>query len=283
MSTRPGNWHVAATATVLALAAVSSLTGLLREGHYRAGPGLAESYRVQDLTVLAVGIPVLAVGLWYARQGSLRGRIVWVGGLAYMTYLWASIAIQAPFNELFLVYVALFSASLFTFVGAVVSTDPDAVYEALDGRVNPTLYAGALAVVAVGLAALWLSDLLPALIAGTTPRLVAEAGPQAMASHVLDLGVVVPSILLAAAWLRARRPWGYVLAGVVLVLGATLAAPIGLMTLVLGRGGTVTVGPVATVLTFVPILVAGLLAVTYVRSMRPRPRTNSGDDAGQAA
>ncbi|MFC6976021.1 hypothetical protein ACFQL1_17095 [Halomicroarcula sp. GCM10025709] len=278
MASRVRRWHVIATVAVLALATGSSLVGLARQGHYRAAPGLVESYRLQDLTILSVGIPVLAVGLWYAGRDSPRGRIIWLGGLAYNTYIWASIAIQIPFNELFLVYVGLFSISLFTFVGGMVETDAERIRGTLRGRLNTTLYGSALVVVGLGLAVLWLSDVVPALLTGTPPLLATEAGPQAMASHVLDLGVVVPAIFLAAAWLFRERAWGYVFAGVVLVLGATLASPIGVMTLVLMAGDTVTVSPVAASFSFLPIAVSAVLAVQYLRSMRPEPQRPTDTD-----
>lgn len=267
MSSELRRWHRRSTVAILALAVVSSLVGLLRPGHYRAPPDLVLSYQIQDLTILLVGVPVLAVGLWFAARGSPRGRLVWLGGMAFMTYIWGSAAVQLPYNELFLVYVALFGLSLFTFVGGMWSTDPAALRRRLEGRVDPRLYAGALLVIGLGLATLWLSDVLPPLLQGATPTIVEESGPQALTSHVLDLGVVVPAILLAAAWLYRRRTWGYVLAGVVLILGAMLAAPIGLMTLVLLTGETVTVSPVAAFFTFLPIVFSALLAVTYVRSM----------------
>ena len=279
MSSELRRWHRRSTVAILVLAVASSLVGLLRPGHYRAPADIVLSYQIQDLTVLLVGVPVLAVGLWFAARGSPRGRLVWLGGMAFMTYMWASVAVQIPYNELFLVYVALFGLSLFTFVGGMWSTDPAAIRRRLEGRVDPRLYAGALFVVGLGLAALWLSDVLPPLLQGTTPTIVEESGPQALTSHVLDLGVVVPSILLAAAWLYRRRTWGYVLAGVVLILGATLAAPIGLMTLVLLTGETVTVSPVAAFFTFLPIVVSALLAVTYVRAMG-RAGATPGDSEG---
>jgi len=268
-------WQIVATVAITVFAVASSLVGLLSPGHYRAPPGLVEAYRIQDITILAVGVPVLAAGLWFAIRGSQRGRLGWLGGLAFMTYMWASISVQVPFNSLFLLYVALFGLSLFTFVGGMVTTDAAAIRDALEGRLNTSLYSGALVVIGLGLAALWLSDVVPPLLAGTTPLLVEEVGPQAMASHVIDLGVVVPSILLAAAWLFQRRAWGYVFAGVVLVLGATLAAPIGLMTLSLILGDTVTVSPVAAFFSFLPIVVAALLAVQYLRAMDPRPRPST--------
>jgi hypothetical protein len=214
-------------------------------------------------------------------RGSPRGRVVWLGGLAYMTYMWASIAVQITFNELFLVYVALFGLSLFTLVGGLVTTDARAIRDAVDGRIRPSLYSGFLVLVGVGLAALWLSDVVPALLDGTTPLLVEEAGPQAMVSHVLDLGVVVPAIFLASAWLYQRRPWGFVFAGVVLVFGATLAASISAMTVVLAGGDAVTVSPVAAFFSVVPVVAAAVLAVTYLLSMGSERRSPAGDHRRQ--
>jgi len=282
MDVRLRRWHVLATATILVLATVSGLVGVFRPGHYRVAAGLAEAYRVQDLTILLVGIPVLSVGLWSARRGSPRGRIIWLGGLAFMTYMWASIAIQIPFNDLFLVYVALFGLSLFTFVGGMVTTNAEAVRWTVAHRIDTRLYGGALVVVGLGLAALWLSDVVPPLLSGTTPTIVEESGPQAMVTHVLDLGVVVPSIFLSAAWLAQERAWGYVFAGVELVLGATLAAPIGIMTIVFMTGDTVTVSPVAALFTFLPLVISASLAVLYLRAMSPEAGA-SPDEERQTA
>lgn len=270
MSGRLRRWHVLATVAILVLGALSTLLGLFRPGHYRDAPALVELYRVQDLTILVVGLPVLAVGLRYARRGSLRGRVVWLGALAYATYIWASIGVQVTFNDLFLVYVVLFTLSLFTLIGGLVTTDAEAIRRAVEDRINHSVYGALLAVIGLSLTALWLSEIVPALLGGTIPLGVREAGPQAMFSHFLDLGVVVPAILLSAVWLVRRRTWGYVLTGVVLVLGATLAVSISSMTLVLMGGDAITVTPVAAFFSFLPPILAGLLAVAYLRSMDKR-------------
>jgi hypothetical protein len=283
MSATPRRWQVRSTVAVLALSVVSTLLGLLRPGHYGVDPVQVRYYQVQDATVLLVGVPVLAAGLWYATRGSLRGRVVWLGGLAYATYTWASVGLQAPYNEFFLGYVALFSLSLFAFVGGVVTTDPEPVRRALEGRVSTALYGGALLVIAVGLAVLWLADVVPALLAGTTPLIVEEAGRVALASHLLDLGIVVPSLLVAGVWLRRGRTWGYLLAGVALVLGATLAASISATTVVLLTGETITVSPVAAVFTFLPVLVSAVLAVRYVASIGGRERGRATEEASGTA
>jgi hypothetical protein len=283
MSAAPRRWQVRSTVAVLALSVVSTLLGLLRPGHYGVDPARVRYYQVQDATVLLVGVPVLAAGLWYATRGSHRGRVVWLGGLAYATYMWASVGLQAPYNEFFLGYVALFSLSLFTLVGGLVTTDAGAIRRVLEGRVSTALYGGALVLIAVGLGILWLADIVPALLAGTTPRIVEEGGRGTLITHLLDLGVVVPSLFVAGVWLRRGRTWGYVLAGVALVLGATLAASISATTVVLLTGETITVSPVAAVFTFLPVLVSAVLAVRYVASIGGRERGRATEEASGTA
>lgn len=261
-------WMVRTTITILLLSIASALLGLFRPGHYREAAAIVELNQVQDATILLAGVPVLAAGLWYAARGSLRGRIVWLGGLTYMSYMWANIGLTTAFNELFLVYVALFGLSSSTLVGGLASTDPDAVGRALGDRSSRPLYAGVLVFIAVGLAGLWLSELVPATLAGEPPLLVAERGPMALVSHFIDLSVVVPALVLAAVWLWRGNPWGPLVAGVMLVFGATVAVTISAMTVTIATGDAITLSPLATALTFAPIALAALVAWHYLWSLR---------------
>jgi hypothetical protein len=258
-------WQLVSTLAIAVLSTVSTALGLVRPGQYP--PELLPQFRIQDLVILGVGVPALVVGLWYTTRGSVHGRFVWLGALAYMTYMWASVGLQVPFTQFFLGYVLLFSLSLFTFVAATAETDVNAVRPALDSRLSERVYGAFLLLIAVGLASLWLAELLPATRSGTPPLLVAELGPQALVSHFLDLGVVVPALAITGTWLWHRRPWGYVLGGVALVFGALLAPTITGMTVALAVTGAVTVPPVALVLTVLPAAVAAVLAVTYLRTV----------------
>jgi hypothetical protein len=258
-------WQRVATLSILGLASVASLTGLLRPAIYQ--PELLPGFLVQDALMLLVGVPGLAIGFVFARRGSTRGRLVWLGALAYMTYLWASIALQVAFNQLFLGYVALFGLSLFTLIGGLADTDPAPVAEAVGPRVREGIYGGFLWLIALGLAALWLSELVPATLSNTPPSLVTDVGPHALASHVIDLSTVVPALAIAGTMLRRRRPWGYVFAGVGLVFGAFLAPTLTGMTAVILLEGAIRVSPVAIVFTALPALLAAALAIAYLRRL----------------
>lgn len=256
-------WQVPSTLAIVVLSAASSLTGLLRPGHYADARELLARTRAEDLAILAIAVPVLAVSLWYASRGSLRGRFVWLGALAFMAYAWASRSLSLAFNDFFLGYVVLLTLSLFTLAAGVVETDADATRRGLAGRLSERVYAAALAVISTGLALLWLSDVFPASLAGRTPAIVEEFGLRGLGTVVVDLGLVVPSLAVAAAWLWQGRPWGYVVAGVLLVFVALLAPVLAAITIVDLQTG-VTMTPGLVVGTVVPPLVAAAFAVRYL-------------------
>jgi hypothetical protein len=73
-----------------------------------------------------------------------------------------------------------------------------------------------------------LGQAVPALMIGEVPDAVVRTGHPTGVIYILDLGLVVPLLVLAGRWLRARRPWGYVAAGILLVKG--VAVGLGLLS-----------------------------------------------------
>jgi hypothetical protein len=72
--------------------------------------------RGTDAVTLIVSIPLLIVATLRYRHGSLRWGLLLMGTLIYFFYVYASLALNAAYNDLFLIYVALFSATLFAVV-----------------------------------------------------------------------------------------------------------------------------------------------------------------------
>ena len=79
------------------------------------------------------------------------------------------------FNELFLVYVALFSLSVFALAAAGTALDVAKIRESFDADVPRTAVAAFLMVFAAMLTALWLGQILPFLTTGTLPELISRA------------------------------------------------------------------------------------------------------------
>lgn len=238
---RPPRWQVVGTGGILLLSAVAILLGFRRPGHYRDTEYFLAQIVGQDVVTAILGIPLLGVGLWLASRGSLRGQIIWIGALGYMLYTWASYALMLSFNEFFLGYVALFGLSLFVFVGALLDLDAVAVSDRIGSRLPDRLYAGYLLAMAVFIAAGWLAEIIPATLHGTVPESIVRGAVPTSVIYVLDLGVLLPGVVLVALWIRQQRIWGYVFVGVILVKFATLGLAVLAMEYWLmqtGQGGS---------------------------------------------
>lgn len=266
MSESPGKWGTGSTVLIVLLSPVSSLLGLLREGHYVVHTANVSRIYVQDVILLILAVPILGVGLWLARRGSIRGRFVWLGALAYMVYMWTHYAFAVGYNDFFLGYVALLGLSVFTLFGGVVTTDAGRVFRMLHGDVSTAIYASVLVVTGIGLAGLWLFEIVPALLVGELPAAIVQLGPKAAHTYVVDLGILVPSLLITAVWLRWERPWGYVCTGVLLVFAALIAPTLTAITVIDLREGVEISGPLL-VGTIVPPFVGLVFAISYLRRL----------------
>jgi hypothetical protein len=261
--TQPSRPETAATVALLFLAVGASGLGLFRDGQYVESGFELLRLQAQDAVLLGLGVPVLAAGLWLAGRGSLRGRLIWLGSLAFMAYMWTHYAFVVAYNDFFLGYVVLFSLSVFTLLSGVITTDASRISDGFHDDLPTRLYVGFLGVAAVGLASMWLFDIVPALLAGELPSGIAQFGPEAAHTYVIDLGVLVPALAIAAFWLHRARPWGYVCAGVLLVFAALVAPTLTAITVVDLQEGIEISAPIL-VGTIVPPLLGVLFAGTYL-------------------
>lgn len=234
-------------------------------------------FRGADAAALVVGVPLLVAAILWYRRGSPRGRLVLTGALAYFLYDYASLALGAAYNGLFLLYVALFAASLYGFVLAVRSVER----RALAVRLAPRAPRRALAIfmLAAGAVTLlvWLSDLVPPLLQGSAPAHL--DGYTTAVTYALDLAVITPACFVAGGFLLRRAPLGYLMAIPLLGLIVLLAPTIAAQTISqLWSGVTLStgaiVGPVAG---FVVLgLIAAWLLVAVLRGVPDRIAAPTG-------
>ncbi len=104
-------------------------------GLYRYDTVLYASQSIaQDVVTLVLGIPLLVAGIFLSLKGSLRGQLLLTGGLGYFLYTYTAMVFLAAYNPLFLVYVALFSLSLFAFILALSGMDTARLTRQVSGR-----------------------------------------------------------------------------------------------------------------------------------------------------
>ncbi len=73
----------------------------------------AAQQRGNDVITLFVALPMLVTSTWLSCRNSLRGRLLLTGTLGFFLYTYMSMSMLTAFNALFLVYVALFSLSMY--------------------------------------------------------------------------------------------------------------------------------------------------------------------------
>jgi hypothetical protein len=187
---------------------------------------LAEA-RGWSAATLIVAIPLAAISLRAAYGGSLRGRLVWVGSLAYFVYTYLEFAVSPPFTALYLFYVTALACAIPALVMGAASIDLDALPGAFGNRAPRRTVAIFSLLFAVLLALAWLKGIVGRTIAGNFGW---ASGPEAVGHvvHALDLGLQVPLGVAAGLLLLRRRPAGYLVAALMLVnavcMGAALTA-----------------------------------------------------------
>ena len=190
---------------------------------------LAEA-RGWSVATLLVALPLAIVSLGAAARGSLRGRLFWLGSLAYFTYTYLEFAVSPPFTALYLLYVTAFACAVPALVMGVASIDLAALPQALGDRPPRRALAVFSLVLAALLALAWLRGIVSRSVAGNFGwPLGAEAVGHVV--HSLDLGLQVPLGLAAGILLLRRRPAGDLVAAIFIVnavcMGAALTGMVG--------------------------------------------------------
>ena len=176
-----------------------------------------------DIVALFIALPLLIVSFILYRRRSLRGGFLLASALAYYCYYGASLGFIVAYNQLYLVYLALFSTSFFAFVLFMTMFDLPSLPNHFSRRLPRIWMAIFMFIAGFGTALIWLSDVINALITESVPQ--ALGANISLITYTLDVGVIVPATALAGIQLLKRAPLGYLLTGIL----TTLLALVGMM------------------------------------------------------
>jgi hypothetical protein len=201
--------------------------------------------------------------------------VLWLGVLGYLTYCYGMYAMGVHWNQLFLLYVALFGLSLAALIIGLVGTDVGRLHAAFVRRPPVRSVATYLLAVAVLVAALWLVEEVPATLHGVVPATVTQFATPTNIVHVFDLAIVLPAMVVAAVQLLRDRPWGYLLSGMLLVKATAIGLWILAITWFTARTGYPT--PAAPTVFFAALTVSGgVLAWRFLQALgRGTTRTSA--------
>ncbi len=256
-----------ASALIAVLAIVAAGSGLFWDGLYKndTKSGAAQETG-NDLVTLVLCVPLLAVSAYFSAKGSLRGRLIWTGMVFYFLYTYAMMAFMTAYNQLFLAYVAIYSLSLYAFGASLLTLDINTVKGCLAGA--PVKAAAVfMFLVSATLTAMWLGTIIPPLMSGQVPALLETY--TTLVIQAMDLGILVPLGIITGTLLLKRNAWGYALASVVFIKGATYGTAVLSMALFQALNGIEIFIPFVLA---VVILVASATALSLIFYGKIKPR-----------
>lgn len=202
---------------VLATASASAV-GFFNSGIFRDPPMTAGNAQGTALVLLVVAVPLLIGSMIMTSRGSARAGIVWLASLGYILYNSILFTFSVTFNRLFLVYVAMFALSLWSLISVLLQVDADRLRERFADRTPVRWFGVYLVASALLFAVAWMADIVPALIDNTLPNSLDKTVMLTSPVEVIDLSITLPLLALTGVWIWRRRPWGYLLAGVLTVM-----------------------------------------------------------------
>ncbi len=254
MARRPSSSVLLWSAAIGLLVVLASVAGLLDPRVYaQETANWAAQAKGQDLGNLLAVVVLVTAALRY-RAGSPRAGLVWLGTLLYLVYAFVVYAMAVHLNYLFGVYVAALGLSAW----AVILHVNDLRRLDVQYPQGPARTRAAWVIIATGVlfAGLWLTELVPALLTGTVPASLTEAGLWVNPIHVLDLSMVLPGFILAGAAALQHREHGLFWLAPWLAFAALMGASIiAAMALIITAGAT----DAAPALVMVSLVVAASL------------------------
>jgi hypothetical protein len=166
----------------------------------------------QDVVTLCIGIPFLLAALYFARKGSLKGRIMLSGSLLYFFLTYLFYLAMAMFNPLFLVYVLLLSASFFALILSQFPLYFENLSQYFHSRLPVKFLGGFLIFNAVVIGSLWLQVVVPALFNEVIP--VDLDHYTTLIVQGFDLALFLPLSFISGVLLIKKVPIGYLLGSV---------------------------------------------------------------------
>jgi hypothetical protein len=268
---RAATWLWLSVAAAL-LAMVGNVAGLAVDSIYASlTPAFYPQALAQDIASLALISPAWLILAALALRGSLRAYLLWLGVLTFTVYNYVIYTFSIPFGPLFPLWVAVLGLSLYALIGGLRAVDHAEVQASFTSRRAVVVTAWFLIVAAVLFGLLWLSEDVPALVAGTRPQSVVDMDLPTNPVHILDLAFYLPAAILTGVLLLKDKSPGHTLAPALLVFLILTGIPILITPVVQAARGEAAGWGVVVPIGTLTVLLLGLLA-WLLSTMRPGRR-----------
>ncbi len=226
------------------LAAFASAGGLLLDGLYRDNAFVKTTWLGNDAVTLFLAVPILVAAMVVSTRKDPKGLqrplgsyLIWMGALDYMLYNYAFYLFGAAFNWFFLVYAALLALSIFALIVGLMNLDVNGISGQVRKEAPVKWIGGYFLFVASGLGLVYLIQSIGFIFTDNVPAIVTITEHPTNVVFALDLTLLIPWLVLGAVWMMKRKPWGYVIAGILNVKGPLYTLVLAINSILVVRAG----------------------------------------------
>ena len=170
-----------------------------------------------DFTMLFMVVPLMIIALINeVRNRTLKSKLYLIAVTAVVLYYAMSIAFGITYNSYHLLYIALFSFSLFSLIALIIKLDTAALQDSLSWKLPSRGISIFLILSGISLFIAWLPDIIPTIISGASLPLIEVYTTEI--TYVLDMGIVSPLMFICLILLKKKNGLGSVILSIILTL-----------------------------------------------------------------
>lgn len=180
-----------------------------------------------DIFTLFVALPVFLALLPFIWRGSIRGRLLGVGLLAYFFYQYLMYSLAWAFSSLFMIFITLYAGSLCLAIWMATTIDISELRQRIEFNFPKYGVIAFCILISLMLIGMWSQRICAGLNGDWETAML--LGQTTMVIQALDLGLVVPFALITAFLVLKNQPIGFLFAPILMVKGASMAGAICVM------------------------------------------------------
>ncbi len=201
---------------IITLVGIAAGAGFFIDGFYHKNASLmAAKFRIYDLVLMVLIIPLSIVMYVIASRGRTWAKVFVLGIIVYLAFSYGLNLFNCHQNQLFIVYIAIFSLSVFSIINGYSDITQNVV--TLPKTKMMRIISGVLFYNGVSGYGFWISDAVNSLIEGGVSQTISGMNIPVNAAQVLDIGFMLPLAILGAVKLWKYHSDGLAICAVMLV------------------------------------------------------------------
>lgn len=201
---------------IIFLSAIASFGGVFLNGLYRDNELVKAVWLGNDIVTLFIVLPIMIGALIVSFRNSVKAQFIWMGTLWYMIYNYNFYMYGAAFNKFFLLYVFIFTLSVFALILAIMKTDIQTLAKRIKLKTSVKWVSGFMLFFAIFIGSLWIAQSLNYVFTNEVPLGIIQTGHPTGVVFAIDLSFLVSPLIVGAILLWKRKVWGFLISIIIL-------------------------------------------------------------------